>query len=393
MNRINIGIIGTTGYGSGHVRRLLEMEHNGLINFTCFADLRNERNLPQIEELTKLGKKHFENYKDMLDEDLDGVIICSPLHLHKEMTLACFDKRIAVYLEKPPVVLMEDMNELLESQSRNGVTCQVGFQHSACANVHHIIDTINSGVLGKPLKITAQGKWSRPDSYFQDSPWKGRLQVNGIPVLDGSVMNPLSHLLNISLFFADGLHAGNIQTVQAELYRGHSFIESEDTCCARIKFEDLTLCYYSTTCAGTSSVPYVQIQCEKGIVKWGYDSSYIRSDDGFLTGPAPTVGGNLVDNWVNHLLGGTKLYMPLEKSKAFVQAANGIFASSGKIQTVPEAYMTQTPNNQAIVAIEHMMEDAAKNQLLYSEIHVPWAVESSSIIHMDDFQFDWKSVR
>lgn len=388
-------MIGISGWGKQHVRRLLELEQEGAVEFACFAELPSDRTASAIDDLKAQGKVHFANYHDMLYERLDAVVISTPIHLHKEMALACFKQGVHVYLEKPPVVLIGHLEELLDAQRKFGVSCQVGFQHASSPSVRRVIEHWREGRLGACTGMSAVGRLRRADSYYTSSRWKGAIEVDGEPVLDGSVMNPLSHLLHISLYFAEELQSGKLKTVRAELYRGHPFISSEDTSCARIGFADWELGFYTTTCSPAEYASYVVMQFERGTLYWGYDAYYIVEHGRPIVGPFRAESGDLLGNFIRHLQMGEPLHMPLRRCESFVKAANAMFASSGSIRTVPEKYMhviRGAETYRSILGIAHLMEMAAERRLLFSEMQLPWAVPPQRIVDAQNLLFDWKKI-
>ena len=66
------------------------------------------------------------------------------------------------------------------------------------------------------------GAWWRPDSYYRRAAWAGRRLLDGRPVVDGALVNPLAHALMQTLAIAGADRApgtGRQLTVELERYR------------------------------------------------------------------------------------------------------------------------------------------------------------------------------
>lgn len=393
---MRIGMVGITGYGSRHLSKILKWEEENRLQLVSFCDIRNERTEEQIQLLVEKGKVFHEDYTALTQDNLDAVIISTPLHMHKTMADVFLKAGIAVYLEKPPVVLLDEIDELLAVQAETGAPCQVGFQRVAVPSVQKLIQLFKEHQeLGAVKQISSIGMWARTDQYYKTSTWKGRLTIGESPILDGSVMNPLSHYLNQAFYFADALQLGEPVSVKAELYRGHDFIESEDTCCSRFTFAGgATLGYYTTLCSPLVDAPAIRIEFENGEAIWNERSYFLRVGEQMI-GPQPSGAGDLLNNFIRHLEGVEELLMPLSKSRLYVAAANGIFASSAGIQSVPPEYVIESKERggsgifSTIVGIDQLIRACSQNNSLFSEAGVPWAVQTQEM-NINEIPAEWK---
>lgn len=77
-------------------------------------------------------------------------------------------------------------------------------------------------------------------------------------------------------------------------------------------------------------------------------------------------------------------YCPLEVTRNFVLASNGAFESSGCIYDIPDEYLEISNENGKIYTyiknIKEIIDEAAENRKLFSEIGVPWANKQKSLI-------------
>lgn len=212
--------------------------------------------------------------------EIDAVAIATPIVTHKMMTMETLRSGFHVLLEKPPAVRIEDFDEMLDAKRRSGKHCAVQFQNTSGKAFRLLLQKLQEGVIGNLQTVTATGLWKRTDDYYERTPWAGKLYHNGQSVLDGTIMNPLAHLLHNALVAAgcgDPVKAAP-QTVQAELYKGHD-IESEDTSCVRIeKANNTQILFYATLCYTSNSTPYMVLQGDYGSMKWDYTNHLTVTD-------------------------------------------------------------------------------------------------------------------
>ena len=126
----------------------------------------------------------------------DVVIIATPTGTHFPLAMRALAAGCDVYLEKPPVATMAQFLELLAEQERTGGAVQVGFQSFGS---HALADI---AALGRPTSVATWAIWTRDAAYWTRSPWAGRRMLDGAPIVDGVVTNPLAHAIATSLRIA-----------------------------------------------------------------------------------------------------------------------------------------------------------------------------------------------
>src|SRR5690606_15165726 len=111
-----IGLIGVNGYGRTHVRALAELAGEGKAAPAAYTDV--APNAAQvITEAFGRELPGYRSYVEMLaQENLDIVVISTPIHLHAEMIEQAFAHGVSVLVEKPPVVTIQDVHRLLDLQ-------------------------------------------------------------------------------------------------------------------------------------------------------------------------------------------------------------------------------------------------------------------------------------
>jgi predicted dehydrogenase len=156
-----------------------------------------------------------------------------------------------VLLEKPPFATMADLDRMIATAHWLGRAIQVGFQSLGSGAIPAFdADVFN---LGDLRSVGATGLWQRGRSYWSRAPWAGRRELNGMPVVDGVVTNPLSHSVTTALRIAGARTREDVRAITTDLYRAND-IEADDTSVVRIE----TVTGLMVTCALTLCAPEEQ---------------------------------------------------------------------------------------------------------------------------------------
>ncbi len=157
--RINIGVIGCGGMGSGHLRELVDWSKNGYQNIGVIGvcDI-YERRKQRARDIS--GAKVFHDYRDLLEmPDLDAVLIATPDHWHSRMTIDAMEAGKDVYCEKPMTRYWYEAKEVTQVQARTGRVVQIGAQGTSSDLRWEANKLIREGALGKLL--WSQGGYCR----------------------------------------------------------------------------------------------------------------------------------------------------------------------------------------------------------------------------------------
>jgi predicted dehydrogenase len=263
---------------------------------------------------------------------------------------------------------------------------------------------VAGGALGDIRAITGVGLWRRLDEYYSRTGWAGKLAVNGNYVLDGTVCNPLSHLLNNMLLLARSATNGGcacVSKVTAELYHAHD-IEGEDTSCLRVEMGNGVLIhFYATLCHEGNETPYIEVEGACGKARWDFEGNLRLEAAGEAAesmrraaGPPGYEGCNpLIVNMARNLIDVAegredKLYCSVQDTFGFTKAMNGAFLSSGGTRGIPDRFVRRYPDGGSVATdlagIKDLILRAAEQRKLFSEMGVEWAVPGSET-SMKDF--------
>lgn len=108
-----------------HIPNVVEHPHLDLFALLDpDADRRNE-----LGDRYNVGHRHpdVESLLEATGDQLDGAIVCTPMHIHSRTTVPLMEADIPVLLEKPLAMTMEDADELVEAAARTDAVTMVAY--------------------------------------------------------------------------------------------------------------------------------------------------------------------------------------------------------------------------------------------------------------------------
>ncbi|WP_212989372.1 Gfo/Idh/MocA family protein [Actinoplanes auranticolor] len=376
---VKVALIGANGHGRSHRRRIAELERTGSVRLVALADVQAIDPDPPVPP----GAAVFTGHRELLAAATpDVVVICTPPHTHLPIALDALAAGCDVLLEKPPVPTVEAHVTLQAAVRSSGRSCQVGFQALGSLAAQTLFDAVRAGRLGTIGNVATVASWRRDDAYYARAPWSGRRIVDGRPVLDGALVNPLAHAVMQSLAVAAAAGAGEPVLLEAERYRTRD-IEVDDTAFARITFSGGLRLLAAATLAGEDFIAgevIVTGSQGRGVLEYPTD----RLDLPGITGPPGRI--DLLENLVAHRRdrAGVALVAPLERTAAFtavVQALTGPGAAPPALldDSFVEPVGAGPERVQVIRGINAVLREAAESLKLPSESGVAWAVPAYTV--------------
>jgi len=382
---INTAIVGTGGYAYEILKRIWSLPH--LYDLTAAVSLPGQSN-PGLDECRTRGVAVYSSLDDMLaavSGRVDMVFAPTSIHTHYEVAAKCLDFGCNVFIEKPPVVTVQDYDDLLRRMERNGKTVAVGFQFMYSRIVQQIKNDLCAMKYGRIKRVRSLGCWTRYDWYYKQVPWLGKLRIDGKWVLDGSINNPLAHMLANSLYFASakpGMMADAV-TVEAQLYSGHD-IEGEDTASLRIITDDgIEIISNTTLCPLEDTEIETVIECEYAdVVHTDFNRCLVRWKDGRVENFTDTDEQRtyMLESVAASLAGQSLYKADLRVCRPFTLTVNCAYESSGQVHHIDDLYIT-TSNEQkgvktVIDGIDEAIKYAHKTGTLLGDSGLDWTVKT-----------------
>ncbi len=159
-DHIQIALIGAGGMGTADANTAITLPGIKLI---AACDLYDGR---LADAKKKYGADIFitKDYKEILNrKDVDAVIVATPDHWHKDISVAAMNAGKHVYCEKPMVHDITEGAAVIEAQNRNKVIFQVGSQGMSSLGNEKAKELLAAGAIGK-LNY-AEGFWARNSPF------------------------------------------------------------------------------------------------------------------------------------------------------------------------------------------------------------------------------------
>lgn len=157
---IQIALIGAGGMGTADANTAISLPG---IKLVAACDLYDGR----LQEAKKnYGQDIFttRDYREILQrKDIDAVIVATPDHWHKDISVAAMNNGKAVYCEKPMIHDVTEGTAVVEAQNRNSVVMQVGSQGMSSLGNEKAKELLAAGAIGK-LNY-AEGFWARNSPF------------------------------------------------------------------------------------------------------------------------------------------------------------------------------------------------------------------------------------
>ncbi|MEU4190719.1 Gfo/Idh/MocA family oxidoreductase [Kribbella sp. NPDC026611] len=359
IGRPRVAVAGVHGHGARHVDNVLRLAGAGQAELVGVADPRP----------ADLGAPAYGSLQELLEAtDVDVVIISTPIQTHVPLATLALRTGADVLLEKPPTASLAEFEELLKVVDETGRACQVGFQAQASEATLTLRSMMSAGDLGEIRGISATGKWVRTAKYFDRARWAGRRTLDGVPVVDGAVTNPLAHATAAALLLDGSTSVDDISRVETDLYRANP-IESDDTSTVRITTtRGTTILVAVTLCATEHLEPELVVHGSKREAALRYatdeldDAKYDRAD--------------LLENLLAHRADrGVPLFCPLVATGGFTRVVEAIrtAADPAEIPADLVQWEGEGPDRRPIVRdVEAWIDRAAAQRQLFSELRAPW---------------------
>ena len=224
------------GFAGSHHEAVAKLEQRGDATLVCTCDPEPDRHTgtQQPWRLAARGARVFADYRTMLEsmrDQLDLVVVPTPIQLHGEMHAAAAACGLPSYLEKPPTLDPAELERMIAADAPLRHASLVGFNFIIEPVRLALKERLLAGEFGGLRGATFSARLPRPVDYFRRAPWAGRIALDGRLVLDSCLGNALAHQVHNLLFWAGRgslFSWAQLAAVRAEMYRAHA-IEGADT--------------------------------------------------------------------------------------------------------------------------------------------------------------------
>jgi len=149
--KLNIACIGAGGRAPTNVAGCAATE-----NIVAFADVDDVSAAPTYKLYEKAAK--YRDFRRMLDKEahnIDAVIVTTPDHTHAVMAVACMERGMHVYVEKPLTRTVWEARFLAEAAAKYKVATQMGNQGYSYEGARIAAEIVWSGEIGNVTEVRA----------------------------------------------------------------------------------------------------------------------------------------------------------------------------------------------------------------------------------------------
>jgi UDP-N-acetyl-2-amino-2-deoxyglucuronate dehydrogenase len=171
--------------------------------------------------------------------DVDAVSILTPSGLHAEHTIEVARTGKHIVVEKPMALRLEDAEAMIKACDQADVKLFVVKQNRFNLPIIKAREALREGRLGRLVLGTVRVRWCRPQSYYDQAPWRGTWRLDG-----GVLSNQASHHIDMLEWFM-----GDVESVHARATTALVNIEAEDTAVATLRFRNGALGVIEATTA------------------------------------------------------------------------------------------------------------------------------------------------
>ena len=176
---VRLALVGCGRISRNHVDAVAKID--GLV-FVAVCDVEADRARALGDEL---GVPWFTNLETMLaDVPSDAVVIATPSGLHPQHGIMAARAGRHVISEKPMGISLAAADALVQACDDNRVQLFVVKQNRLNPPVQLLKRAIDRGRFGRIYMANCTVRWTRPQEYYDQAPWRGTWEFDG-----GAFMN------------------------------------------------------------------------------------------------------------------------------------------------------------------------------------------------------------
>jgi UDP-N-acetyl-2-amino-2-deoxyglucuronate dehydrogenase len=255
---LNFALVGCGRIAKRHSELLGEGRISGAqlvgvcdVDFHRAQTLGNKYSIPSFIDMHEMMKS--------LKVDVVVILTESGMHSSHAVQLAPYGAHIVV--EKPMALTLDSADAMIEACDLYGIKLFIVKQNRFNLPVIALKEALKNGRFGKLVMGTVRVRWCRPQSYYDQAPWRGTWALDG-----GVLANQASHHLDLLEWMM-----GDVESVFAKSTTALVDIEAEDTAVVVLKFRNgaLGVIEASTATRPKDLEGSISVLGEKGSVEIG----------------------------------------------------------------------------------------------------------------------------
>ena len=212
---IRFALVGCGRISANHIEAL--RQHAARARLVAVCDQRPEALQAAVQHTGAAG---FASLEALLEgSDADVVVLATPSGLHPRQAMRAAQAGRHVLTEKPMATKWDEGMQMVRVCREAGVLLFVVKQNRLNPTMQMLKQAVDAGRFGRVFMVAVNVFWTRPQSYYDDAPWRGRWDMDG-----GAFLNQASHYVDM----VDWL-VGPVDSVHAYTATLARDIEAEDT--------------------------------------------------------------------------------------------------------------------------------------------------------------------
>ncbi len=218
MKELRIGIAGFGVVGKRR-KQCVDLHPHMRVAAVCDRTFDGEGVLPD-------GVRHYREYRRLLTEELDALIVCMSNDIAAEVTVAGLEAGLHVFCEKPPGRNVEELLRVIEQERQHpGLKLMYGFNHRYHESVQDALKILHSGELGQVINM--RGVYGKAKLItFNQTTWRTQRAIAG----GGVLLDQGIHMVDLMRLFG-----GEFTEVHSFISNSHWRYDVEDNAYALMR--------------------------------------------------------------------------------------------------------------------------------------------------------------
>lgn len=198
---IRFALVGCGRISANHVDAL--RQHAGRAELVAVCDTQPDALAAAVQ---RTGAAGFGSLAALLDgSDADVIVLATPSGLHPRQAMRAAQAGRHVLTEKPMATKWDEGMQMVRACREAGVKLFVVKQNRLNPTLQRLKAAVEQRRFGRIHMAVVNVFWTRPQSYYDEAPWRGRWDLDG-----GAFLNQASHyvdMLDWLLGPVDNVHA------------------------------------------------------------------------------------------------------------------------------------------------------------------------------------------
>jgi len=226
---LKVAIVGAGGISQAHIDAYLKFPDRCKI--VAVSDIYVDKAQNRIDE-HQLSAKAVQDYKELLQSDIDLVSICTPPYTHAPIAVDFLLAGKNVIVEKPMASSLQECDEMNAAARKSGKILSSVAQNRFRTPMMNLKSVLETEMMGKIVHAQVDSFWWRGHCYY-DLWWRGTWEKEG----GGCTLNHAVHHIDTLLWMMGS--PSEVQAVMANT--SHDNAEVEDLSIAILRYPNGSL--------------------------------------------------------------------------------------------------------------------------------------------------------